>query len=136
LSNFCLKLYCYANNIITVLQDLCFIDYHFTVTYYYLSQCLPISLKQNIQRLYHRISIPAYAIEQQWRQSGVPKKWNVINAIYIQKWCSLFSKALYYVCLFQEFVDTPVNSRPSLFGIDSVHQMETSISHALLVYKY
>jgi hypothetical protein len=32
------------------------------------------------------------------------------------------------------FVDTPVNSRPSLFGIDSVHQMETYLSHALLVY--
>jgi hypothetical protein len=31
-------------------------------------------------------------------------------------------------------VDTPVNGRPSLFGIDSVHQMETSLSHALLVY--
>jgi hypothetical protein len=28
----------------------------------------------------------------------------------------------------------PVNGRPSLFRIDSVHQMETSLSHALLVY--
>jgi hypothetical protein len=27
-----------------------------------------------------------------------------------------------------------VNGRPSLFGTDSVHQMETSLSHALLIY--
>jgi hypothetical protein len=32
------------------------------------------------------------------------------------------------MALFQEFIDTPVNGRPSLFGIDSVHQMETSLS--------
>jgi hypothetical protein len=38
------------------------------------------------------------------------------------------------VALFQEFVDTPVNCRPFLFRIDSVHQMETSLFHALLVY--
>jgi hypothetical protein len=43
-------------------------------------------------------------------------------------------KACYYVVLFQEFVDTPVNGRPSLFRIDGVLQMETSLSHALLVY--
>jgi hypothetical protein len=30
------------------------------------------------------------------------------------------------VALFQEFVDMPVNGRPSLFRIDSVHQIETS----------
>jgi hypothetical protein len=30
-----------------------------------------------------------------------------------------------------QIVDTPVNGRPSLFGIDSVHQMETSLSHTL-----
>jgi hypothetical protein len=36
--------------------------------------------------------------------------------------------------LLQEFVDTPINGRPSLFRIDSVPQMETSLSHALLVY--
>jgi hypothetical protein len=36
--------------------------------------------------------------------------------------------------LCQEFVDTPVNGRPSLFRIDSVHQVETFLSHALLVY--
>jgi hypothetical protein len=62
------------------------------------------------------------------------KKWNVINVINFQKWYSLFSKAGHYVALFQKFVDAPVNSRPSLFRIDSVHQMETSLSHALLVY--
>jgi hypothetical protein len=38
------------------------------------------------------------------------------------------------VALFQEFVDTPVNGCPSLFGIDNAHQMETSLFHALLVY--
>jgi hypothetical protein len=38
------------------------------------------------------------------------------------------------VALFQEFVDTPLNGRPSLFRIDSVHQMKISLSHALMVY--
>jgi hypothetical protein len=38
------------------------------------------------------------------------------------------------VALFQKFVDTLVNGRPSLFRIDSIHQMETSLSHALFVY--
>jgi hypothetical protein len=33
-----------------------------------------------------------------------------------------------------KIIDTPVNGRPSLFCFDSVHQMETSLSHALLVY--
>jgi hypothetical protein len=61
------------------------------------------------------------------------QKINVINAIGIQKWYSLFSKAGHYEALFQIFVDTPVNGRPSLFRIDSVHQMET-LTHALLVY--
>jgi hypothetical protein len=46
----------------------------------------------------------------------------------------LFSLACHYVALFQEFVDTPVNGHPPLFRIDSVHQMETSLSRALLVY--
>jgi hypothetical protein len=64
------------------------------------------------------------------------KKWDVINVINIQKWCSLFSKECHYVALFQEFVDTPVNGRPSLFRIDSVHQIVSSLSHALLVYTY
>jgi hypothetical protein len=41
--------------------------------------------------------------------------------------------ACLFVALFQEFVDTPVNGRPSLFLIVSVYQMETSLSHALLV---
>jgi carbohydrate-selective porin OprB len=40
----------------------------------------------------------------------------------------------HYVALFQKFVSTPVNGRLSLFHIDSVHQMETSLFHALLVY--
>jgi hypothetical protein len=61
------------------------------------------------------------------------KKWYDIN---IQKWCSLFSNVCHCVAFFQEFVDTPVNGRPSLFRIDSVHQMESSLSHALLVYTY
>jgi hypothetical protein len=38
------------------------------------------------------------------------------------------------VAIFQKFVDTPVSGRPSLFRIDTVHHMETSLSHALLVY--
>jgi hypothetical protein len=41
---------------------------------------------------------------------------------------------VHYVALFQEFVDTPVNGRPSLFRIDNVHHKETSLSHAILVY--
>jgi hypothetical protein len=35
---------------------------------------------------------------------------------------------------FQEYVGTPVNSRPSLFRIDSVHRMDTSLPYALLVF--
>jgi hypothetical protein len=49
------------------------------------------------------------------------KKLNVIFAINFQKWYSLFSKACHYVALFQEFVDTQVNGRASLFRIDSAH---------------
>jgi hypothetical protein len=55
------------------------------------------------------------------------QKWNVIK---------LFSKAGHYVTLSQEFVDTPVNGRTSLFRIGSVHQMETSLSHDMLVYSH
>jgi hypothetical protein len=44
-----------------------------------------------------------------------------------------FNKAVHYVALFQKFVDTPVNGRPSLFRIDSVHQMEISISYYFLL---
>jgi hypothetical protein len=45
--------------------------------------------------------------------------------------------ALYQVVvLFQKFVDTPVNERPYLFRINSGHQIETSLFHALLVYYY
>jgi hypothetical protein len=33
-----------------------------------------------------------------------------------------------------KIIDTPVNGRPSLLDIDSVHQMETSLSYALLDY--
>jgi hypothetical protein len=62
------------------------------------------------------------------------KKWVVINVINFLKWCSLIIRACHYVALFQEFVDTPVNGGPSLFRIDSVHQMETILSYALLVY--
>jgi hypothetical protein len=46
----------------------------------------------------------------------------------------LFSKVGHYVVLFHKLDDTPINGRPSLFRIDSVYQMETSLSHALLVY--
>jgi hypothetical protein len=34
----------------------------------------------------------------------------------------------------EKVVATPLNGRPSLFRIDSVHQMETSLSRASLVY--
>jgi hypothetical protein len=54
------------------------------------------------------------------------KQWTVIN---FQKLCSLFSKACQYVALFQEFVDTPVNGRPSLFLIESVRQIVFSFPH-------
>jgi hypothetical protein len=54
------------------------------------------------------------------------------NIVNFQKWYSLFSEAGHYVALFQKFVDTPVKGRPSLFHIGSVHQVETSLSHALL----
>jgi hypothetical protein len=50
--------------------------------------------------------------------------------------CYSFIQRGRYVALFQKLVDTPVNGRPFLFRIDSVHQMETSLSHALLVYYY
>jgi hypothetical protein len=43
-------------------------------------------------------------------------------------------QAYHYVALFQKIFDTPVNGRPSLFCMDSVHQTDTSLSHALLVY--
>jgi hypothetical protein len=36
--------------------------------------------------------------------------------------------------LSQKIVVTPVNGRSSLFGIDSVQQMETFLPHALLVF--
>jgi hypothetical protein len=49
------------------------------------------------------------------------KKWNVINVINLQIWYSLFTKACHFVALFEEFVDTPANGRPSLFRIDNVH---------------
>jgi hypothetical protein len=39
------------------------------------------------------------------------------------------------VALFQKFVDTSLNDRPSLFRIDSVHQMVTSLSHSVHQYK-
>jgi hypothetical protein len=39
-----------------------------------------------------------------------------------------FCKACHYVALFQEFVDTPVKGHPSLFRIDTVRHMETSLS--------
>jgi hypothetical protein len=38
------------------------------------------------------------------------------------------------VALFQIFIDTPTNNLPSLFHIDSVHQIASSLSHALWVY--
>jgi hypothetical protein len=62
------------------------------------------------------------------------KKLNVIDVINVQKYCSLFSNACHYVALFQEFVDRPVNGRPSLFRIDNAHQVEIVLSHVLLAY--
>jgi hypothetical protein len=47
----------------------------------------------------HRNSIHAYAIEQQWQQSDVPK--NEMSFVHVQKWCSLISKAGHYVALCQ-----------------------------------
>jgi hypothetical protein len=55
-------------------------------------------------------------------------------SLIFKKWYSLFSKTGHYVALFQTFVDMPINGRPSFFRIDTVHQMEISLSHALLVY--
>jgi hypothetical protein len=62
------------------------------------------------------------------------KKLIVINVVNIQKLYSLFSEAGSNVAFFQKFVGTPVNGCPSLYRIDSVHQVETALSHALLVY--
>jgi hypothetical protein len=62
------------------------------------------------------------------------KKWNVINVINFQKRYSLLSNVCHYLALFQEFVVTLVNGRPSVIRIYSVNQMETSLFHALLVY--
>jgi hypothetical protein len=81
----------------------------------------------------YTISIPAYAIEQQCWQSGPKNEMSLMSLIFK---LILFSKAGHYVVLFQKLVDSPINSRPSLFLIDSVHQVETSLSHALLVYLY
>jgi hypothetical protein len=53
-----------------------------------------------------------------------------MSLIFLNDACFLATR----VALFQEFVDTTVNGCPSLFGMDSVHQMETSLSHALLGY--
>jgi hypothetical protein len=47
---------------------------------------------------------------------------------------SLARRFTHYVAFFQDFVDTPINGRPSFFRIDRLHHMETSLSHALLVY--
>jgi hypothetical protein len=45
---------------------------------------------------------------------------NVINVVHVQKRCLLASRSL---CgSLSKIVDTPVNGRPSLFGIDSVDQ--------------
>jgi hypothetical protein len=38
------------------------------------------------------------------------------------------------VALFQIFIDPPANGLPSLFYIGSVHQIVSSLSHALWVY--
>jgi hypothetical protein len=38
------------------------------------------------------------------------------------------------VAFFQIFIDTPVNGLPSLFRIDSVHPIVSSLSYALWVY--
>jgi hypothetical protein len=43
---------------------------------------------------------------------------------------SLAKRVANYVALFQKIFDIPVYDLPSFFRIDSVHQMETSLSHA------
>jgi hypothetical protein len=80
----------------------------------------------------HRITIPAYAIEQEWWQLGVPKNEMSLLSLILNN--DTHSLVKHYVALFQKFIDTPINGRPSLFRIDSVHQMEFSLSHSLLVY--
>jgi hypothetical protein len=55
-----------------------------------------------------------------------------VFAVNFQKWWSLITLAGHLVAL-SKIVDMLVNSRPSLFRIESVHQMET-LSRDLLVY--
>jgi hypothetical protein len=67
------------------------------------------------------------------RQSGVLKnEMSLMSLIFKNDARSLSTRVTMW--LFQKFDDTPVNGRPSLFRIDSVHQMLTSLSHGLLVY--
>jgi hypothetical protein len=73
----------------------------------------------------HHSATSAAAIEQN-------KKINVINVVNVQKDVRLVRRVT--MCLSAKIVDTLVFGRPSLYDIDSVHQIETSLSHALLVY--
>jgi hypothetical protein len=65
--------------------------------------------------------------------TGVPKnKMSFMSLIFKNDAFSIAKRAL---CgTISKIIDTPVNGRPSLFRIDGVHQMETSLSDALLVY--
>jgi hypothetical protein len=89
-------------------------------------------LKLTIGYSDHRISVPAYAIEQQWYRGF--KKWKVINVVFKNDARSLHGVSLRGTL--SKIIDTPVYGRPSFFRINSVHQIETSLSHALLVYLY
>jgi hypothetical protein len=60
------------------------------------------------------------------------KKLNVINIIMFKNDARSLARRVTTWRTVSKIVDTPVN--PSLFGINSVYQMETSLSHALLVY--
>jgi hypothetical protein len=81
----------------------------------------------------YRISFHAYAIKQQWWQYVPKNEMSLISFMSTIKnnSRSLAMRVTMWFC--QKIVDTPVNGRLSLFGIDSVHQIETSLSHALLV---
>jgi hypothetical protein len=61
------------------------------------------------------------------------KKLNVIMSLIFKNDARSLARRVTMWLSFKN-VDTPLNGRQTLFRIDSVHQMETSLSHALLVY--
>jgi hypothetical protein len=64
------------------------------------------------------------------------KKRNVINVVHVQKLCSLISKAGHYEALCQKLLTRQYMIVHLFFAfrIDSVYEMEISLSHVLLVY--